>query len=160
MTAPSKPGSIQSPLSSPIIENQLLTCEPDLVPKLQVKKGYGSSILTASETAAIDKLGGEGDVYGRLARSIAPEIFGHEDVKKVGGGKREKSRDVREAASGVRCSRNPKGLSLLRMLSYGLLDILGCACGTDTQRWLLIQPSHQDCRVRLLKECVLGWTRG
>lgn len=26
----------------------------------------------------------EGDVYARLARSIAPEIWGHEDVKKVG----------------------------------------------------------------------------
>jgi hypothetical protein len=25
----------------------------------------------------------EGDVYSRLARSIAPEIWGHEDVKKV-----------------------------------------------------------------------------
>lgn len=25
----------------------------------------------------------EGDVYARLARSIAPEIWGHEDVKKV-----------------------------------------------------------------------------
>ena len=24
-----------------------------------------------------------GDVYARLARSIAPEIWGHEDVKKV-----------------------------------------------------------------------------
>jgi hypothetical protein len=28
----------------------------------------------------------EGDVYNRLAGSIAPEIWGHEDVKKVGGG--------------------------------------------------------------------------
>jgi hypothetical protein len=26
----------------------------------------------------------EGDLYSRLARSIAPEIWGHEDVKKVG----------------------------------------------------------------------------
>jgi hypothetical protein len=30
------------------------------------------------------QLAEEGDVYSRLAGSIAPEIFGMEDVKKVG----------------------------------------------------------------------------
>ena len=34
----------------------------------------------ASELQALEE---EGDVYARLARSIAPEIWGHEDVKKV-----------------------------------------------------------------------------
>ncbi len=31
----------------------------------------------------LERLAGEGDVYGRLARSLAPEIYGQEDVKKV-----------------------------------------------------------------------------
>lgn len=32
---------------------------------------------------AIQDISSDGNVYGRLAKSIAPEIFGHEDVKKV-----------------------------------------------------------------------------
>lgn len=51
----------------------------------QAKRQYGSAFeLSPAEVAAIEALGEQGDVYGRLARSIAPEIFGMEDVKKVG----------------------------------------------------------------------------
>jgi DNA replication licensing factor MCM7 len=45
-------------------------------------------------------------VYDRLARSIAPEIFGHEDVKKslllqlVGGVTKDFQGEVREAGGG------------------------------------------------------------
>lgn len=48
----------------------------------------------------------DGNVYDRLARSIAPEIFGHEDVKKslllqlVGGVTKDFQGEVREAAGG------------------------------------------------------------
>jgi DNA replicative helicase MCM subunit Mcm2 (Cdc46/Mcm family) len=35
---------------------------------------------------AINQLGAQGNVFERLAASIAPEIYGMRDVKKVGGG--------------------------------------------------------------------------
>ncbi|GLC33654.1 Mcm2-7 hexameric complex component [Pleodorina starrii] len=51
---------------------------------VQSKRQYGSAFeLSEAEVAAIEELGESGDVYGRLARSIAPEIFGMEDVKKA-----------------------------------------------------------------------------
>ncbi|GFR49380.1 hypothetical protein Agub_g11405 [Astrephomene gubernaculifera] len=51
---------------------------------VQSKRQYGSAFeLSEAEVAAIEALGEGGDVYGRLARSIAPEIFGMEDVKKA-----------------------------------------------------------------------------
>lgn len=31
----------------------------------------------------VERLADEGDVYMRLSKSIAPEIYGHEDVKKA-----------------------------------------------------------------------------
>ncbi len=61
----------------------------------QAKRQYGSAFeLSPSEVAAIEALGEQGDVYGRLARSIAPEIFGMEDVKKVGRPRRDNEHDV------------------------------------------------------------------
>ena len=50
----------------------------------QVKTSYSQHKLSERDSAMLAALGEDGDVYGRLARSIAPEIFGHEDVKKVG----------------------------------------------------------------------------
>ncbi|GIL53265.1 hypothetical protein Vafri_8912 [Volvox africanus] len=51
---------------------------------VQSKRQFGSAFeLSETEVAAIEALGESGDVYGRLARSIAPEIFGMEDVKKA-----------------------------------------------------------------------------
>lgn len=39
--------------------------------------------LKADEQEQIERLAEDGDIYNKLARSLAPEIFGHEDVKKA-----------------------------------------------------------------------------
>lgn len=35
------------------------------------------------EEEQIARLAEDGDIYNKLARSLAPEIFGHEDIKKA-----------------------------------------------------------------------------
>lgn len=40
--------------------------------------------MTDEDVAAIEELGRQGGLFERLAASIAPEIFGMLDVKKVG----------------------------------------------------------------------------
>ena len=40
-------------------------------------------MILGDEQEKIDRLLEDGDTYNRLARSLAPEIFGHEDVKKA-----------------------------------------------------------------------------
>ncbi|KAG2494157.1 hypothetical protein HYH03_007792 [Edaphochlamys debaryana] len=50
----------------------------------QSKRQFGGAFeLSEQEIREIEALGEGGDVYGRLARSIAPEIFGMDDVKKA-----------------------------------------------------------------------------
>ncbi|KAG9035051.1 Mcm2-7 hexameric complex component [Tulasnella sp. JGI-2019a] len=49
----------------------------------QVKKQYGEMQLTPEITRAIRALQQDPNLYTRLAQSIAPEIYGHEDVKKA-----------------------------------------------------------------------------
>lgn len=49
----------------------------------QNKQSYQEMELTEEQRAAIDNLTAQGDIYARLASSIAPEIYGHEDVKKA-----------------------------------------------------------------------------
>jgi DNA replication licensing factor MCM7 len=39
--------------------------------------------LKGDEQEQIERLAEDGDIYNKLARSLAPEIFGHEDVKKA-----------------------------------------------------------------------------
>lgn len=51
----------------------------------QVKTSYASHVLTVEAAEKLTEIAKEGDVFGRLSRSIAPEIFGMEDVKKVRG---------------------------------------------------------------------------
>lgn len=49
----------------------------------QHKKQYESLDLTDEVKEKISKLHSEGGIYNRLAQSIAPEIYGHLDVKKI-----------------------------------------------------------------------------
>lgn len=47
------------------------------------KRQYDGEEVSAEVVERIDALVREGDVYEKLARSIAPEIYGHNDVKKI-----------------------------------------------------------------------------
>lgn len=39
--------------------------------------------LRGDEEEQIARLAEDGDIYNKLARSLAPEIYGHEDIKKA-----------------------------------------------------------------------------
>ncbi|TFK42487.1 minichromosome maintenance protein mcm7p [Crucibulum laeve] len=49
----------------------------------QLKKQYSDIEITPEINAAINELMGDPDLYRKLAQSIAPEIYGHMDVKKA-----------------------------------------------------------------------------
>jgi DNA replication licensing factor MCM7 len=49
----------------------------------QDKKQYARYELSAGDEQKIAALRGDSSLYSRLASSIAPEIYGHEDVKKA-----------------------------------------------------------------------------
>jgi DNA replication licensing factor MCM7 len=49
----------------------------------QFKKKYSEYVITDEMRDRIEAYSAECDIYSKLARSIAPEIYGHEDVKKA-----------------------------------------------------------------------------
>ncbi|KAJ1981397.1 DNA replication licensing factor MCM7 [Dimargaris xerosporica] len=50
---------------------------------VQLKKQYNQMEVTLDAQSMLEELRSDPDVYAKLANSIAPEIFGHEDVKKA-----------------------------------------------------------------------------
>lgn len=48
-----------------------------------MKQKYEDMELSEDITAHIDDMSDDKDIYSKLARSICPEIYGHEDVKKA-----------------------------------------------------------------------------
>ena len=93
---------------------------------VNLKPKYGTS--EASEAQSIDQqveaLSRDPDIYGRLARSIAPEIYGHEDVKKailllmVGGVPREMSDGMRIRGDINICLMGDPGVAKSQLLKY------------------------------------------
>ncbi|CAI2177838.1 14809_t:CDS:2 [Funneliformis geosporum] len=49
----------------------------------QLKKQYNKMITTPEISEKIQELAQDRDIYDKLSKSIAPEIYGHEDVKKA-----------------------------------------------------------------------------
>eukprot|EP01117_Protostelium_nocturnum_P016082 TRINITY_DN6304_c0_g1_i2.p1 TRINITY_DN6304_c0_g1~~TRINITY_DN6304_c0_g1_i2.p1 ORF type:complete len:596 (+),score=175.43 TRINITY_DN6304_c0_g1_i2:47-1834(+) len=50
---------------------------------VKFKKSYSNIVLTNEMASRISELSHEDNVYNQLSESIAPEIFGHKDVKKA-----------------------------------------------------------------------------
>lgn len=44
---------------------------------------YSRYDLKGDEEEQIARLAEDGDIYNKLAQSLAPEIYGHEDIKKA-----------------------------------------------------------------------------
>ncbi|ORE02088.1 MCM-domain-containing protein [Rhizopus microsporus var. microsporus] len=49
----------------------------------RLKKQYDEIEMTSEDIEKVEELKRDPNAYGRLARSIAPEIYGHDDVKKA-----------------------------------------------------------------------------
>ncbi|KAF9895828.1 Mcm2-7 hexameric complex component, partial [Lobosporangium transversale] len=49
----------------------------------QAKKQYTEMTISSEVQEELEEMAQDPDIYNKLARSIAPEIFGHEDVKKA-----------------------------------------------------------------------------
>ncbi|KAI0219310.1 DNA replication licensing factor MCM7 [Massospora cicadina] len=90
----------------------------------QDKKSYEETYCDEAMGKVIDELRGGQDTYGRLARSIAPEIYGHEDVKKaillllVGGGTRTTADGMRIRGDINVCLMGDPGVAKSQLLKF------------------------------------------
>lgn len=90
----------------------------------QNKQSYQHMMLTDEQRDAIDELTAAGDIYGRLANSIAPEIYGHEDVKKalllamVGGVSRTLADGMKLRGDVHMCLMGDPGVAKSQLLRY------------------------------------------
>lgn len=91
----------------------------------QEKKNYGSTDgLSVEVREQIEELAGLPDTYSKLARSIAPEIYGHEDVKKalllmlVGGAPLKLKDGVRIRGDVHMCMMGDPGVAKSQLLKH------------------------------------------
>jgi DNA replication licensing factor MCM7 len=90
----------------------------------QNKQSYKEMVLSEDQRAVLDAVTAEGDIYGRLATSIAPEIYGHEDVKKalllsmVGGVTRHLPDGMKMRGNVHVCLMGDPGVAKSQLLRY------------------------------------------
>lgn len=92
---------------------------------IKFKKSYASYILTPELAEDVNRIGQEGDAYGKLARSLAPEIYGHTDVKKallllmVGGVSRSIMSDAMKIRGDINvCLMGDPGVAKSQLLKH------------------------------------------
>lgn len=102
----------------------LTTTHLEVMKVEQVKTSYTNHTITEDDQAMIHRLAQEGDIYNRLARSLAPEIWGHEDVKKallltmVGGVTKHMADGMRLRGDVHLCLMGDPGVAKSQLLKY------------------------------------------
>jgi DNA replication licensing factor MCM7 len=90
----------------------------------QLKENYKSFVITPEIQSIIEEVSQEPDFYNRLARSIAPEIYGHEDIKKalllqmVGGVTNHRSDGMKIRGDINICLMGDPGVAKSQLLKY------------------------------------------
>ena len=90
----------------------------------QHKKQYDDIVIDTRTVQRIEELRAQGNLYDTLAKSIAPEIFGHEDVKKclllllIGGVTKEMGDGMRIRGDINVCLMGDPGVAKSQLLKY------------------------------------------